>query len=42
MSNLDKKYSPIFQLFPEIKLAYFFSSKATGNDGPLSDYDFAI
>ena len=27
---------------PEVKLAYFFGSKASGNDGPLSDYDFAF
>ena len=27
---------------PEIKLAYLFGSQATGNVGPMSDYDFAI
>lgn len=27
---------------PEVRLAYFFGSKASGNDGPLSDYDFAF
>lgn len=32
----------IFESFPEIKLAYFFGSKANGTDGPLSDYDFAV
>ena len=32
----------IFKLYPEIKVVYFFGSKATGEDGPLSDYDFAI
>ena len=25
-----------------MKLVYFFGSKAAGNDGPLSDYDFAF
>ncbi|MBI2633622.1 MAG: nucleotidyltransferase domain-containing protein [Parcubacteria group bacterium] len=32
----------IFAEFPQIKLVYFFGSKARGNDGPLSDYDFAL
>lgn len=32
----------IFEGFPEVKLAYFFGSKANGTDGPLSDYDFAV
>lgn len=27
---------------PEIKLAYLFGSQATGNTGPMSDYDFAF
>ncbi len=27
---------------PEIKLAYLFGSQATGNTGPMSDYDFAV
>lgn len=32
----------IFTVFPEIKLVYFFGSRAEGNAGPLSDYDFAV
>lgn len=32
----------IFSKFPQIKLAYFFGSRATGNYGPMSDYDFAF
>lgn len=28
--------------FPEIKLLYFFGSRARGNFGPTSDFDFAI
>ncbi len=32
----------IFQLFPQVKLVYFFGSRARGNEGPLSDYDFAV
>lgn len=39
--NLEKLLD-IFKLYPEIKLVYLFGSKATKNDGPLSDYDFAI
>lgn len=27
---------------PAIKLAYFFGSRATQKDGPMSDYDFAF
>lgn len=32
----------IFAKFSEVKLAYLFGSRATGNFGPMSDYDFAI
>lgn len=32
----------LFEKYPSIKLVYFFGSRATGNEGPLSDYDFAI
>ena len=31
-----------FEKEPLIKLAYLFGSQATGDTGPLSDYDFAI
>jgi len=37
-----KSLKKIFELYPEIKLVYFFGSKATGKSGPLSDYDFAF
>ena len=37
-----KSCRDIFNSFPQIKLAYFFGSQATGNNGPLSDYDFAV
>lgn len=36
------KLAPLFAKRPEIKLVYFFGSKASGTDGPLSDYDFAL
>lgn len=39
---LTNKLKPIFQRYPEIKLVYFFGSKARGQDGPMSDYDFAF
>ena len=32
----------VFQKYPEIKLVYFFGSKAKRSCGPLSDYDFAV
>lgn len=31
----------IFKLYRQVKLVYFFGSKAKGKDSPLSDYDFA-
>lgn len=37
-----KAIKSIFQTYPTIKLAYLFGSRATGQTGPLSDYDFAI
>lgn len=36
------KIKAIFKLFPQIKLVYLFGSRASGNEGPLSDYDFAV
>lgn len=32
----------IFKNYPSIKLVYFFGSRAAGQSGPLSDYDFAF
>lgn len=32
----------IFRTNHRIKLVYLFGSKATGKEGPLSDYDFAV
>lgn len=37
-----RQLKSIFKLYPEIKLVYFFGSKAKKEDGPLSDYDFAF
>lgn len=42
MSEVIKNCRLIFQSCPQIKLAYFFGSRATGQSGPLSDYDFAV
>jgi len=37
-----KPLEKIFDLFPQVKLVYFFGSRATDKAGPLSDYDFAV
>ncbi len=43
MNNSElKKLEIVFQDYSEIKLVYFFGSKAVGKGGPLSDYDFAF
>ena len=43
MTNTDlENLNKIFELYPQVKLAYLFGSKVTGKAGPLSDYDFAI
>jgi len=41
-SNQLKQIKRVIESFPEVKLVYFFGSKAKGEDGPLSDYDFAM
>lgn len=40
--KLIKQLESVFKSYLEIKLVYFFGSKATGDDGLLSDYDFAF
>ncbi len=40
--NQLEQIKEIIKLYPAIKLVYFFGSKATGEDGPLSDFDFAF
>lgn len=37
-----KELQKIFELYPKIKLVYLFGSRARKEEGPLSDYDFAI
>lgn len=37
-----KQLQKIFKTDPRIKLAYFFGSRARGEGGPMSDYDFAF
>ncbi len=39
---MNKELENLFQSHPEVKLVYLFGSQATGNTGPLSDYDFAL
>lgn len=41
-SETLKKLKTLFALQPEVKLAYLFGSRAYGEAGPLSDYDFAV
>lgn len=38
----NEKLKDIFRDYPEIKLVYFFGSRAINKSGPLSDYDFAF
>ena len=37
-----KKLKKIFEAEPKVRLAYFFGSAATGEKGPLGDYDFVV
>lgn len=37
-----RKLSSIFRAYKEIKLVYFFGSRARQEEGVLSDYDFAV
>ncbi len=37
-----KKIVAILKRYPRVKLGYLFGSRATGTNGPLSDYDFAL
>lgn len=41
-SKLLKKVRPIFAAEKNVKLAYLFGSRVSGDIGPLSDYDFAV
>lgn len=40
--ELEAKIKAVFEAREEVKLAYFFGSRARGDAGPLSDYDFAV
>lgn len=42
MKNINEIIPGLKKAFPEIKLLYFFGSKANGDDGPMSDWDFAV
>ncbi|MEK6531123.1 MAG: nucleotidyltransferase domain-containing protein [Deltaproteobacteria bacterium] len=37
-----KDLKAIFKSYPKIKLVYVFGSRARGEEGPLSDFDFAV
>ncbi len=38
----EKKLKLIFRKYPTVKLVYLFGSRARGDVGPLSDFDFAF
>ena len=38
----SKKLSSVFRAYPEIKLVYFFGSRARQENSKLSDYDFGV
>lgn len=40
--ELESKVKAVFEAYAEVKLAYLFGSRARGDTGPLSDYDFAV
>lgn len=40
--NKIKELSKLFEHYSSVKLAYYFGSGATGKNGPMSDYDFAV
>jgi len=43
MNDEEKKgIIDIFSKYAEVKLAYLFGSRARNENGPMSDYDFAI
>ena len=42
MEDYRKKIHIVCKKFPTIKLVYLFGSRATGKNGPMSDYDFAV
>ena len=39
---LISKTKEVFDKYSEVKLAYLFGSQARGDNGPMSDYDFAV
>lgn len=41
-NDLKKQLESVFTSMPEVKLVYLFGSSASGNKGPLSDYDFGV
>ena len=41
-NGIVEKIVPVFAKYPEIKLAYFFGSRAEKREGSASDFDFAV
>lgn len=43
MKNLNlQRLQELFKQYPVVKLVYLFGSQATGEVGPMSDFDFAV
>jgi len=42
LKDTDAKVKEIFKNSSDVKLAYLFGSRARGDTGPLSDYDYAV
>ena len=40
--NELQRLKEIFKGYPAVKVVYLFGSRALDNDGPMSDYDFAV
>ena len=40
--EIVSKIKEVCQKYPQIKLLYVFGSRARGDFGPMSDYDFAV
>jgi predicted nucleotidyltransferase len=39
---MKRSVQQVFKSHPEVKLVYYFGSTARGDEGPMSDYDFAV
>ena len=42
IEHIKNNLSPLFQAEPSVAFVYLYGSRANGNVGPMSDYDFAV